>query len=379
MKRLEEYITVGTKRLRCGYTTGTCAAAAARAAAELLVRGVAIPAVCVQTPAGLDVLVEVEEHEAGPGWAQCTGRKDAGDDHDVTDGALVVVRVEWCAEPGIRIVGGTGVGRVTRAGLDQPVGEAAINSVPRRMIREQVETALNDMRDVLVTVSVPEGEELARRTFNPRLGIVGGISIIGTSGIVRPMSEEALVASIEVEMRTIAAAGMRDLFVVPGNYGRDFACSQLGLRGDEAVQCSNYFGATLDAACVLGFERVLIVGHLGKMVKVAAGVMNTHSRVADCRLEVLAAHAALVGASQAVVRQIMESATTDAALEALYANELAEATMESLVKALAEKLNHRVAGRLQVEAVVFSNVRGVLGQTPGAQALMQYWRDGEKR
>ena len=145
------------------------------------------------------------------------------------------------------------------------------------------------------------------------------------------------------------------------------------------MQCSNYFGATLDAACVLGFERVLIVGHLGKMVKVAAGVMNTHSRVADCRLEALAAHAALVGASQAVVRQIMESATTDAALEALYANELAEATMESLVKALAEKLNHRVAGRLQVEAVVFSNVRGVLGQTPGAQALMQYWRDGEKR
>ena len=142
MKRLEEYITVGTKRLRCGYTTGTCAAAAARAAAELLVRGVAIPVVCVQTPAGLDVLVEVEEHETGPGWAQCAVRKDAGDDHDVTDGALVVVRVEWCAEPGIRIAGGTGVGRVTRAGLDQPVGEAAINSVPRRMIREQVEAVL---------------------------------------------------------------------------------------------------------------------------------------------------------------------------------------------------------------------------------------------
>lgn len=436
MKRLEEYVTVGTKRLRCGYTTGTCAAAAARAASELLIRGIAIPAVCVQTPSGLDVPVEIEEHEAGSGWAQCAVRKDAGDDHDVTDGALVVVRVEWCAEPGIRIAGGTGVGRVTRAGLDQPVGEAAINSVPRRMIREQVEAVFSPDRPflgatdtglkesegisastchpewgakrgvegspsalaavdasrkefkgsdapfesggLLVTVLVPEGEELARRTFNPRLGIVGGISIIGTSGIVRPMSEEALVASIEVEMRTIAAAGMRDLFVVPGNYGRDFACNQLGLRGDEAVQCSNYFGATLDAACVLGFERVLIVGHLGKMVKVAAGVMNTHSRVADCRLEVLAAHAALVGASQAVVRQIMESATTDAALEVLYEHGLAEATMESLVKALADKLDNRVAGRLQVEAVVFSNVHGVLGQTPGAQALMQYWRDEEE-
>jgi len=229
-----------------------------------------------------------------------------------------------------------------------------------------------------VTISVPEGEELAQRTFNPRLGIVGGISIIGTSGIVRPMSEEALIASIELEMRTIAASGARDLFVVPGNYGRDFACNHLGLRGDEAVQCSNYFGAVLDAACVLGFERVLIVGHLGKMAKVAAGVMNTHSHVADCRLETLAAHAALVGAPQTVVQQVMESATTDAALDVLYANGIAETAMESLVKALAEKLNNRVAGRLQVEAVVFSNVHGVLGQTSGAHALISCWRDEEK-
>ena len=449
MKRLEEYITVGTKRLRCGYTTGTCAAAAARAAAELLVRGVAIPAVVVQTPSGVEVLVEVETYEAGPGWAECTVRKDAGDDHDVTDGALVAARVEWRDEPGIGITGGIGVGRVTRAGLDQPVGEVAINSVPRRMIREQVEAVLSPDRPggrlgdamlkqsslgempaghfsrcgtardipqppsgasatglqesesvfplrhpersakrevegfrerggVLVTISVPEGEELARRTFNPRLGIVGGISIIGTSGIVRPMSEEALIASIELEMRTIAASGARDLFVVPGNYGRDFACNQLGLRGDEAVQCSNYFGAVLDAACMLGFERVLIVGHLGKMAKVAAGVMNTHSRVADCRLEALAAHTALVGAPQAVVQQVMESVTTDAALDVLYANGIAEMAMGSLVKALGEKLNNRVAGRLQVEALVFSNVHGVLGQTSGAHALMSYWRDGEK-
>ena len=133
---------MGTKRLRCGYTTGTCAAAAARAAAELLVWGVAIPAVVVQTPSGVEVLVEVETYEAGPGWAECTVRKDAGDDHDVTDGALVLARVEWRAEPGIGITGGLGVGRVTRAGLDQPVGEAAINSVPRRMILEQVQAVL---------------------------------------------------------------------------------------------------------------------------------------------------------------------------------------------------------------------------------------------
>lgn len=446
MRTLDEYVTVGAKRLRCGYTTGTCAAAASRAAAELLVLGNAVPAVAVQTPSGLEVVVEVEEAQRGDGWASCAVRKDAGDDPDVTDGVLVHARVAWSDEPGIRIVGGEGVGRVTRAGLDQPVGEAAINSVPRRMIREQVEDVLlgrpgggegvpcsdsprlvksatgafqslrncacdplpstgapvigkegapaladgigagetpgyappateaGEEMGVVVTISVPEGAELAARTFNPRLGIEGGISIIGTSGIVRPMSEEALVSSIELEMRTIAARGMRDLLVVPGNYGRDFAGKQLDLRADEAVSCSNHFGATIDAACLLGFERMLIVGHLGKMVKVAAGVMNTHSRVADCRMEALAAHAALAGASRDVVRRVMESATTDAAFDVLVEEGVDAQAMASLMQALAEKLAYRAGGGLRVEATVFSNVHGVLGRTAGAAELEQCWR-----
>ena len=395
MKQLEEYITVGTKRMRCGYTTGTCAAAASRAAAELLLCGEAIPAVTVSTPAGIDVVVEVEQHDAGEGWAECAVRKDAGDDPDVTDGVLVCSRVAFCENPGIHVDGGLGVGRVTREGLDQPVGAAAINSTPRRMIAGQIEEALasapgrkaaspravrtcgegsTEEAGLLVTISIPAGVELAAKTFNPRLGIEGGISVIGTSGIVRPMSEDALVSSIELEMRTLRARGVQDLLVVPGNYGRDFACGQLQLNMDEAVSCSNYFGATLDAACVLGFSRVLIVGHIGKMAKVAGGIMNTHSRVADCRVEVMAAHAALVGAPQDVVRQVMGSATTDAALDALCACGLAQAAMQSLMGALADKLNHRVAGALQVEAIVFSNVHGVLGATPGAEALQQCWK-----
>ena len=419
MKQLEEYITVGTKRMRCGYTTGTCAAAAARAAAELLVNGTLVPAVVVGTPAGIDVTVEVEEHDAGDGWAQCAVRKDSGDDPDVTNGALVYARVERCATPGVTIDGGVGVGRVTREGLDQPVGAAAINSTPRRMIAEQVEAVLRnapttgapsanapaaelaeqsaregvspmvtDQKGVspsvsradeaaggglLVTISIPAGVELAKKTFNPRLGIEGGISVLGTSGVVRPMSEDALISSIELEMRTLRARGVRDLLVVPGNYGRDFACGQLQLNMDQAVSCSNYFGATLDAAVVLGFERLLIVGHIGKMAKVAGGIMNSHSRVADCRVEVLAAHAALVGASRDTVETIMNAATTDAALDALYECGLAEATMQSLMVRLADKLDHRVGGALQVEAIVFSNVHGVLGMTPGAAALSQVW------
>ena len=372
MKQLEEYINVGTKRMRCGYTTGTCAAAAARAAAELLLNGELVPAVTVSTPAGIDVVVEVEEHDSGNGWAQCAVQKDSGDDPDVTNGALVYARVEFCDKPGITIDGGIGVGRVTREGLDQPVGAAAINSTPRRMIAEQVEQVASPSDGgLLVTISIPAGVELAAKTFNPRLGIEGGISVLGTGGIVRPMSEDALISSIELEMKTLRARGVTDLLVVPGNYGRDFACGQLDLDMDQAVSCSNYFGATLDAAVVLGFDRVLIVGHIGKMAKVAGGIMNTHSRVADCRVEVLAAHAALVGAPQEVVASIMEAATTDAALDALIACGLSEATMVSLMERLADKLAHRSAGVVQVEAIVFSNVHGVLGKTPGADELAE--------
>ncbi len=370
VKQLEEYITVGTKRMRCGYTTGTCAAAASRAAAELLLRGELVCAVTVSTPAGIDVLVEIEEHEAGDGWAECAVRKDAGDDPDVTDGALVYARVEYAEQPGISVDGGIGVGRVTREGLDQPVGAAAINSTPRRMITEQVEAARQaDDTGLLVTISIPAGVELAAKTFNPRLGIEGGISVLGTSGVVRPMSEDALIASIELELKTLRARGIGDLLVVPGNYGRDFAGGQLQLNMDRAVSCSNYFGATIDAASLLGFSRMLIVGHIGKMAKVAGGIMNTHSRVADCRVEVLASHAALVGAPRETVQAIMNAATTDAALDALYACGLADQAIKSLMASLADKLNHRASGDLRIEAIVFSNVHGVLGKTPGADAL----------
>jgi cobalt-precorrin-5B (C1)-methyltransferase len=383
MHKLEEYITVGTKRMRCGYTTGTCAAAAARAAAEMLLLGRALPAVVVSTPAGIDVSVEVEEQDAGQDWAQCAVRKDAGDDPDVTDGVLVVARVERCEAPGVHIDGGIGVGRVTREGLDQPVGNAAINAMPRKMVAAQIEEVLEEVGGfrggVAVTVSIPAGLELAAKTFNPRLGIEGGISVVGTSGIVRPMSEDALVASIELEMRTLYARGVRDLLVVPGNYGRDFACGQLALSLDDGVQCSNYFGATIDAACVMGFERMLIVGHLGKMVKVAGGIMNTHSRVADCRVEVLAAHAAMAGADTECVRRVMGAATTDAALDSLLASGLAQATMASVMESLRARLAHRARGALQIEAIVFSNVHGILGRTPGADALAQVFAESQKR
>ena len=384
MAKLERYIDVGAKRLRCGYTTGTCAAAASRAAAHFLAQGEALSAVELQVPAGFSLRLDIEELTSGDGWAQCAVRKDGGDDIDVTDGALIFARVAWSDEPGVQIDGGIGVGRVTRPGLDQPVGNAAINSVPRAMIAQQVQEELDALPaetaagpsdpihcGMCVTVFVPDGEALAARTFNPNLGIVGGISIIGTSGIVKPMSEDALIESIMVELRMRAAEGVRHLLVAPGNYGIDFARDELKLRVDEVVQCSNYVGATLDGIVRSGFETALFVGHIGKMVKVAAGIMNTHSHVADARLETLAAHAACAGAPCDVVKRVMAAATTDAALDILVENGLLEPVMASLVERVGYHLNARTKGAVRIEAVVFSKVHGFLGATEGAQELMK--------
>ena len=304
-------------------------------------------------------------------------RKDGGDDPDVTDGALVFSKVSLSEQPGVRIDGGVGVGRVTRPGLDQPIGAAAINSVPRAMIAAQVEQAVRAhgyAGGVDVEISVPAGVELAQRTFNPRLGIVGGISVLGTSGIVRPMSEASLIGSLEIEMRQLAQEGNRHLLLAPGNYGRDFARDVLGLSVESCVQCSNYLGEALDRAVTLGFQTVLVVGHVGKLAKVAAGNMNTHSRVSDARRETLAAHAALAGASRELVAAIMDSGTTDEIFDLLDAEGLVEQVVATLVERLEAQLEHRTLGRLGIGAIVFSKTRGELGSTSHAHEIIQFHR-----
>jgi cobalt-precorrin-5B (C1)-methyltransferase len=301
-------------------------------------------------------------------------RKDGGDDPDATDGALVFATVNRSDEPGVRIDGGLGVGRVTRPGLDQPIGAAAINSTPRAMIAAQVEQAARDCGYVGgadVEISIPAGVELAKRTFNPRLGIEGGLSVLGTSGIVRPMSTAALVSSLDIEMRQLAAEGEKRLLLAPGNYGRDFARDALGLSVKRCVQCSNYLGEALDRAVTLGFESVLVVGHIGKLVKVAAGNMNTHSRVSDARRETLAAHAALTGASRELVAALMDAGTTDEMLDLLDDAGLVEPVMATVTERIERQLEHRTCGKLTVAAVVFSKTRGELGRTSHATELVE--------
>ena len=383
MAKLELYIPVGRQKLRCGYTTGTCAAAAAAGAAARLLTGETLPAVRITTPAGVTVEAELLQHAAGEGWAACAVRKDGGDDPDVTDGALIFARVERTDTPGIIIDGGEGVGRVTLPGLDQPVGAAAINSTPRRMIAEQLESAAAKAGytgGLRAVISVPEGEALAKRTFNPRLGIVGGISILGTSGIVKPMSEAALIDSLYLEMDQRRAAGTEDLLLTPGNYGESFAREVLCLNLHRWCMCSNYLGAAIDHAAGAGFRSVLVVGHLGKLIKAAAGCMNTHSKTADARRETLTAHAALAGADRALLRALFDSPTTDAGVELLKQAGLLGPVMASIGEALDGQLKRRAGEGLTIEALFFSNQYGILGKTPGAERLLALHRaapDGE--
>ena len=370
---MEQYIEKDGKRLRLGYTTGSCAAAAAKAAAWMLLTGRRKETITLDTPKGIRLELAVREITMRADSVSCAIEKDSGDDPDVTKGTLIFASVRRTDEPGVHIDGGEGVGRVTKRGLDQPVGNAAINSVPRQMIRENVEEvmALTDFSGGLdVVISAPKGETLAKKTFNPRLGIVGGISILGTTGIVEPMSEAALVETIRVELRQRRAMGKEYALLTPGNYGSDFIRQNLDVDLNTAVQVSNFLGDALDICRALGFRGALLVGHVGKLVKTAGGMMNTHSKYGDCRMEILAAHAAAAGVDAERIREILDCAACDDAVRILRecgrdATALARVTERALFH-----LSHRADG-MEIGLLMFSKEYGVLGQSENAPALLK--------
>ena len=375
----EHFIRSGQKMLRCGYTTGTCAALAAAGAARLLLTGRRPALLCLRTPKGWPVEVEPDALELEGGEARCAVRKDAGDDPDVTDGMLVWATVRLTGAPGVLIDGGEGVGRVTKPGLDQPVGAAAINRVPRQMIAEAVQTELDAAGwggGTEVIVSIPGGAERAGRTFNPLLGIEGGLSVLGTSGVVEPMSEEAIVATIEVELRQAAHASPRGrLILTPGNYGADYLAARgLDRLGAPVVRCSNFIGEALDMAAAERFRQVLLVGHIGKLVKLAGGIMNTHSRMADCRTELFCAHAAAAGASAGLCRALLAAPTTDACVELLDREKLRAPVLASLTEAAQSHIERRAAGAFRAGVALFSNTYGLLGESDAARSLIAEWR-----
>ncbi|MCR5725204.1 MAG: cobalt-precorrin-5B (C(1))-methyltransferase CbiD [Treponema sp.] len=449
----EHYILSGTRRLRCGFTTGTCAALASQAAAYTALTGHTPKKVTVRTPKGWLVHAEpvpesaptASSKSAPPLAARCGIQKDAGDDPDITDGCIVYATVKLfpalksSGPLTVRIDGGEGVGRVTKPGLDQAPGNAAINSVPRSMITQAVQRVLEDFSfsgSAEVIIDVPEGKALAERTFNPMLGITGGISILGTSGVVEPMSEAALIETIDAELRIRAAespeGSCKPLIITPGNYGEAFIAQEGSNHGSDAdglekalrilqkiptVKCSNFIGEAIDRACVYGFTHLLLIGHAGKFVKLAGGIMNTHSHTADCRMEIITAHAALSGAERTTLTAIMDAATVDAALEILdaasekarncsarasdsgaagacatgstapcpaesvsateraAAGATASAVMERIIKAAEAHISRRALPDVKTGCIMFTNVRGLLGMSDETKTILTYLKN----
>ena len=373
---MEQYIEKDGKRLRLGYTTGSCAAAAAKAAAWMLLTGHRREHVSLDTPKGIRLELTVREITMGAEAVSCAIEKDSGDDPDVTRGTLIFATVRRTDTPGVTVDGGFGIGRVTKRGLDQPVGNAAINSVPRKMITENVEEVmrLTDYRGGLeVIISAPEGEMLAKKTFNPRLGIVGGISILGTTGIVEPMSEKALVDTIRVELRQRRADGQEYALLTPGNYGADFIRDEMGLDMNAGVQVSNFLGDALVICRELGFRGALLVGHIGKLVKVAGGMMNTHSKYGDCRMEIMAAHAGAAGVRPERLEEMLDCAACDDAIRILREEGRQEETLRRITARVLFHLRCR-ADEMEIGVLIFSKEYGILGESENVRKLIELFQ-----
>ncbi len=362
--------------MRYGFTTGSCAAAAAKAAAYMLLSGRQKNTITIETPKGIPYTADVLEITRGEKAVQCAVRKDGGDDPDITSGALIYAEVSLtdhtrtqATDTRIHIDGGIGVGRVTKPGLDQPVGNVAINHVPREMIAKEV-LEVCDLMDykgnLQVIISVPEGEAIAKQTFNPRLGIVGGISILGTSGIVEPMSNQALLDTIRVELNQRRAEGFDYIAVAPGNYGLDFMKKAYGYDLDKSVKCSNFIGVTIDMAVECGFTRMLLTGHIGKLIKVAGGIMNTHSKEADCRMELLSAFAIHEGAGADVAAKILDCVATEEAVRLLREAGKQQEVMDYAMERIMFYLNKRAGGRMQIDCIMYDNTFDELAKSKEA-------------
>lgn len=373
------------KELRKGFTTGSCGAAAAKAALYMLLTGSVKEEIEIITPGGAVFRTEVKDIFREGNRVRCAVVKDGGDDPDVTTGLHVTAEVS-AEERGdgaleIQIEGGPGVGRVTLPGLDQPVGNAAINRVPRQMMeKELTEVAeLLDFRGrIRVILSVPGGEAAAERTFNPRLGIEGGISILGTTGIVEPMSTRAILDTIRVELNQRKALGDRIAAVSPGNYGLNFMQETYGYDLNRSVKCSNYVGDTVDMVREMGFRGMLLTGHIGKLIKVSGGIMNTHSKEGDARMELLAAGVIRAGGSTDTLRGILNCRVTEEALGIIQGEspELLRKSMDAVMDRILYYLRKRAGEELPVECILYSNEFGLLAASPGAMDMLEELRKG---
>jgi len=351
---IDEFVYVDGKKYRRGYTSGSCACGATKAALIMHLEKRNINEVRIGTPKGVDLDLKIDNISRGKDWVQCSVKKDGGDDIDATHGMDIFARLELVQAdqvPDFRsdldsdylfITSGQGIGRVTKKGLDIRPGRPAINRVPLNMILKVVQETLDEAgldiydylggRKILVTIFAPQGQEIAKRTFNSNLGIEGGISIIGTTGIVDPMSDEGWKKALSAELAIKRAQGRETIILVPGNIGRDIMAKSYGADLDGIVKMSNFIGYMLMETKRLGFKRVIVGGHIGKLIKLSGGITNSHSRVADARREIMVANLALLGAPLELLKEVDACLSTDAMVDIIR-----KAGYSQVFKVLADK------------------------------------------
>lgn len=373
----DNYVYYNGRKLRKGFTTGTTATAATVAAIRTLLNQEPQETVTVHAANGKIAIFDVEQTDFDEQQASCAIKKDGGDDQDATDGALIFATVKLRDDNEIHLDGGKGVGRVTKEGLANKPGMPAINPTPRRVIKAAAREELGEKRGINIVISVPEGERIAKLTYNPRLGIVGGISILGTSGVVTPMSESSWKHSISIEMNIHRKRGDNTIVLVPGNYGEDFAKDELGIPNAKIVHMSNFVGYVLHETQRLGFTKVLIVGDLGKMIKVAGGIFSTHSKDADARAEIMVANLALMGGvPTAFLRKINQCLTTISMIKMIDEAGYQEVyqMIADKIKLRAEKLLAHREPHVEIDVVIFSRESGFLAASKPFQEIKGEWQ-----
>ncbi|MBP8851026.1 MAG: cobalamin biosynthesis protein CbiD [Breznakibacter sp.] len=365
---------INGKTYRYGYTTGSSAAGAAKGALTMLLSGEVIEEIALKTPAGIELQLSLHDIIITREMVKCAVVKDSGDDPDVTNGIKVYAKVTRNKNLGLQIVGGIGVGRVTKKGLQVAVGEAAINPVPMQMIREEALALLADNQDYTIEISVPEGVEIAQKTFNERLGVIGGISILGTSGIVVPMSDEAFKEALALELSILKERGVKEMVLTPGNYGENFIANHLPHATERTVTTSNFIGYMLHEAVRFEMQKVILVGHIGKLIKVAGGIFHTHSSVADGRNEIFAAHYMQFSGDVEGFRGIMQSNTTEEAIEYVKSVQF----FNHLCNIIKMRCLQHIKNKMEIEVIIFSQERGLLGKTDNVDEwTMTYFSNHE--
>ncbi len=372
---MEKVIRQG-KELKTGYTTGSCAAAAVKAGLTYFFTKEKVDSVILPTPKGVTLNINVEKIEDTNGYIESFIIKESGDDPDVTNG-ITISAIIYPDYNDLIIDGGKGVGRVTKPGLKVPVGDAAINPVPLQMIQNQVEEFIINYgyeKNFKIIINAYNGEEIAKKTFNSRLGIQGGISIIGTTGIVEPMSEKALIDTIHTEIDVALSQGRENILLTPGNYGRDAAREKFGIDLDKGIKISNYIGETLDYLLYKKPKRILIIGHAGKLSKTAGGIMNTHSAYADCRHEIFASYAALSGAEKHVIEEIFNCVSTDEIDHILLENGLHEKVWDIVMQRVVDNITRRLHESIPCEIIIFTNKEKTWKYSKNALEFTKYFK-----